>query len=501
MSGCGKGGKATLRVKQEQTDNGGSEEERILKRPRTSTTNSNNVISGSDTTTTTTTTMNGVVAPSSTTAASQSNVVKATAVATSTASTIKNNITSNNRIIKNKESSDNGDIDNDVVKATAVATSTASTIKNNITSNNNSIIKSEESSDNGDINNDVLTRLPTKDELKKELYKLVDTDHHSRDESLQALHRFLQWNDINDTYSDNLWFNDYFYKYAGLQIVLDFVEKFSNDAECVKNALSVVYEIVYNCYHPKRGEGTNIIFTHGGIEILLQSSNKLVEGNLNGPKLKALDSIWDLLDDILLCTIDPSETADRTADRTKIDTSLKSFKDRFYSIVDSCLDLLTKIQSRDDQTSLGIMSKAFSILGKASKISTDMKDSVVNGEIRKKGIIPKTVEVFKMDDGSCNFRDNKLIRCALRMLTDLNNNNLLTQASDFQSVLPLLAVALKEFLFTAITLLEKATDAIENKSTIEKAGVLGALVPLLERDDTRHVKDRVRNLVANICSR
>ena len=109
-----------------------------------------------------------------------------------------------------------------------------------------------------------------------------------------------------------------------------------------------------------------------------------------------------------------------------------------------------------------------------------------------------------MDDGSCNFRDNKLMGCALRMVTDLNDNNLLTQASDFQSVLPLLAVALKEFpsfTFTAITLLEKVSDAIENKSTIEKAGVLGALVPLLERDDTRHVKDRVRNLVAKICSR
>ena len=110
-----------------------------------------------------------------------------------------------------------------------------------------------------------------------------------------------------------------------------------------------------------------------------------------------------------------------------------------------------------------------------------------------------------MDDGSLNFRNDRLMRCALRMLTDLSNNNLLTQASDFQSLLPLLAVALKEFpsdtFCTAIPLLEKATDAIENKSTIEKAGVLGALVPLLERDDTRHVKDRVRNLVANICSR
>ncbi|OEU08577.1 hypothetical protein FRACYDRAFT_264496 [Fragilariopsis cylindrus CCMP1102] len=449
MSECGKGGKATLRVKQEkeQTDHGGEERRDSKKRHRTSTTNSNNIISGSDTTTTTITMMNKVVVLSSTTAASQSNAV---------------------------------------IKATAVATSTASAIKNKITNSE------------GD---NVPTRcLPTKDELKKELYKLVDTDHYSRDESLQALHRFLQWNSIRDTYSDNLQFNDYFYEYAGLQIVLDFVEKFSNDAECVENSISVVQKMVYNQYRSKPGEGTHIIFSHGGIEILLQSSNMLVEGNLNGPKLGALESIWNLFGDIFSYTIYPSGTADRTADRTKIDTTSKSFKDRFYSIVDSCLDLLTKIQSRDDQTSLGIMSKAFSILGKASKISTDMKDSVVNGEIRKKGIIPKTVEVFKMDDGSCNFRDNKLIRCALRMLTDLNNNNLLTQASDFQSVLPLLAVALKEFLFTAITLLEKATDAIENKSTIEKAGVLGALVPLLERDDTRHVKDRVRNLVANICS-
>ena len=111
-----------------------------------------------------------------------------------------------------------------------------------------------------------------------------------------------------------------------------------------------------------------------------------------------------------------------------------------------------------------------------------------------------------MDDGSLNFRNDKL-RCALRMLADLSDNNLLTQASDFQSLLPLLAVALKEFpsdtFCTAITLLEKATDAIENKSTIEKAGVLGALVPLLERDDTCEyvVKDRVRNLVAKICTR
>ena len=135
-----------------------------------------------------------------------------------------------------------------------------------------------------------------------------------------------------------------------------------------------------------------------------------------------------------------------------------------------------------------------------------MKDHVVKGEIRKKGIIPKTVEVFKMDDGSLNFRDNRLMRCALRMLTDLSNNNLLTQASDFQSLLPLLAVALKEIpcdtFCTAFPLLEKATAAIENKSIIEKSGVLGALVPLLETDDSpKFDQDRVRNLVTKICTR
>ena len=90
-------------------------------------------------------------------------------------------------------------------------------------------------------------------------------------------------------------------------------------------------------------------------------------------------------------------------------------------------------------------------------------------------------------------------------------NNLLTQASDFQSLLPLLAVALKEFhgidrganiLTTVLFLLEKATDTIENKSIIEKSGVLGALVPLLETDNTvEHVRKKVRNLVVKICTK
>jgi hypothetical protein len=476
MSGCGQGrkghgkdGRATLRVKQEHIDNGG-EEERDSKRPRTSTTDSNNVITGSGTTM-----MNDVAVPSSTTVASQSNAATATAVATSTASTIENNITSNN-------------------------------------SNDNSKNGEESRSGNGGINNgnnssngdNVLTRLPIKKEVKKELYKLVDTDHCSRDASLQALYRLLQWN-FNDSYDDILWFRDYFYNYAGLQIVLDFAEKFSNDAECVENATLVLQRMVRgirNCFHSKSGEGTNIIFNHGGIEILLQSSSKLVEGNLNGPKLKALENIWGLFDTISYAI---------HADGTKIDTSSRSFKDRFCSIVNSCLDILAKLLSRDDRTSFDIMSIAFSILGNASKISTKMKDYVVIREIRNKGIISKTVEVFKMDDDSWNFRDNKLLRSVLCMLTDLNDNNLLTQASDFQSLLPLLVVAIKRFSrgFTIyiessiITLLEKAVNTIEIKLIIEKAGVPGALVLLLETDDApERMKKRVRNFVVKIiCTR
>jgi hypothetical protein len=462
-------GRATLRVKQEQTDNGG-EEERDSKRPRTSTTNSNNTITGSDTTM-----ENDVAAPSSTIVASQSNAATTTSVVDATVTNIENNFTSNhgNDNNKNSDISGNGDINSDI---------------------NNS---------EGD---NVPTRLPTKEEIKKELYKLVDTDHYSRDESLQALHRFLHWNDINDSYNDDLWFSDYFYNYAGLQIVLDFVEKFSNDVECVVNATLVVQEMVHNCYHTKHREGGNIIFNHGGIEILLKSTSKLVEGNLDEPKLKALENIWGFFDTIFY-TID----ADGTFDGTNIDTSSKSFKDRFYSIVDSCLGILTKLQSCDDQTSIDIMSNAFSILGHATKISTKMKDYAVMREIRNKGIIPKTLEVLKMDDDSWNFRDNKLLRSALRMLTDciLNDNNLLTQASDLQSLLPLLVVAIKKFppgfwlgSSKIITVLEKATDTTENKLILEKACVLGSLVSLLEKNSTSNrTKVRVRNLVANICTR
>jgi hypothetical protein len=304
-----------------------------------------------------------------------------------------------------------------------------------------------------------------------------------------------------DSYNENLWFSDYFYNYAGFQIVLDFVEKFYNDAECVEKATLFLQELVYNSYPMEHKESVNIIFNHGGIEILLQSISTLVEGSLDGPKLKVLDNIWNLIYAIF-CKIDDDGTADGT------DISSKSFKDQFYSIVDSCLDILTKIQSCDDRTSIDIMSKAFLILGKASKISTEMKDYAVKGEIRNKGIIPKTVEAFKMDNDSWNFGDNELLRSALCTLTDFGDNNLLTQAFDFQSLLPMLVVAINKptgifYLGSSIiTLFVKATDTIENKSIIGKAGVLGALVPLLETDDTSEiVKYRVCNLVVKICTR
>jgi hypothetical protein len=114
-----------------------------------------------------------------------------------------------------------------------------------------------------------------------------------------------------------------------------------------------------------------------------------------------------------------------------------------------------------------------------------------------------------MDDDLWNFRDNILLRSALRMLTDLNDNNLLTQASDLQSLLPLLVVAIKKFppgfwlgSSKIITVLEKATDTTENKLILEKACVLGSLVSLLEKNSTSNrTKVRVRNLVANICTR
>jgi hypothetical protein len=424
-----------LRFKREQTDNGG-EEERDSKRPRY--TRISKPISSKGKISSDTTMVNDIAALPSSSNAPQSNATTTTAVATSTASTIKNTITSKK---------------------------------------------------NGDA-------LPTKDELKKELYKLVDTDHFSRDEALQALHRIIEWHDIDD--DDN--FRDCFNNYAGLQIVLDFVEKFSNDTECVENATLVLLDLIYN-YDHECGDSPNIIFNHGGIAILLQSTSNLIEGNLDGPKLKALKNIWGLFD-IIFYSID--------ADWNNIDTSSKSFKNRFYSIVDSCLGILTKLQSRVDRTSFGIMSNAFSILGYASKISAKMKDcAVVIGEIRNKEIIPKMLEVFKMEDDSWSCRDGILLRSALRMLTDLNDNNLLTQASEFQSLLPLMVVAIKKFppgiwleSSNIITVLKKATDTIENKLILEKAGVLGPLVSLLKKDSTNdRMKDIVRNLVAKICTR
>jgi hypothetical protein len=108
-----------LRFKREQTDNGG-EEERDSKRPRY--TRISKPISSKGKISSDTTMVNDIAALPSSSNAPQSNATTTTAVATSTASTIKNTITSKK---------------------------------------------------NGDA-------LPTKDELKKELYKLVDTDHFSR---------------------------------------------------------------------------------------------------------------------------------------------------------------------------------------------------------------------------------------------------------------------------------------------------------------------------------
>jgi hypothetical protein len=411
--------RATIRVKQEQADNGG-EEERDSKRPCTSKPISSKVIIGSDTTM-----VNDVAAPSSSSIAPQSK-----AAATSAASAIKNKITSK----KNGDTSGNG---------------------------------------NGDINNDnnnIPTRLPTKEELKKELYKLVDTDHFSRDESLQALHRIDQWNDINDNYNDGLYFRDYFYNYGGLQIVLDFVENFSNDAECVESTkLFLQGDMLSELF-----ESRDIIFNHGVIQFLLQSISKIAEGNLDGPKLKALENIWDLIDTIF-------GIIGYGRRRRKIDVSSNSFKNRFYSIVNSCLDLLTKLQSHDIQTSFDIMSKTLSILVHVTSISKTMKDCAVEEKLRDKGIIPKMLELFKKVD----VRDEKLLRSALRMLEDLNDENLLTQASDFQSLLPLLVAALKNYPGpNIITMVEKATDTTESKLILEKAGVLGSLVSLLEKNST-----------------
>lgn len=82
---------------------------------------------------------------------------------------------------------------------------------------------------------------PTFEELSKELCKIVDTDHYSRNEAIQALSNLCQWGGYSD---DKVFLSDLL-ELGGIQRVLIYLKNNKGDPPCVAMAAKVIMACIY----------------------------------------------------------------------------------------------------------------------------------------------------------------------------------------------------------------------------------------------------------------
>jgi hypothetical protein len=331
--------------------------------------------------------------------------------------------------------------------------------------------------------------LPSSDELSEELCNIIST-RYSRDEALRTLDRLSKWASTQD--SD---FLRSFHRYSGVVKVLDFLKKTMKDGncigavrmECIKKAASVIVNVVHTGRNNENVDiATKIAITLmecDGINTLINASEEYAGGD-DVPQLHALRTVWFALRNI-------THAQDAIKDAIN--------KDQVIVFFDTGIDIISQLKSVDIPLASNALEQVFSSLH-----NIVLLNYVTKKYFQDKNIISKCLVVFKKDD-TWNCRSEALMRTAIGFFRTCQFENLLDKSSDYEMLLPLLVMALKQYPSNddirkyVLSLLDGACTTINDKKTIVRSGAMEVLGALFTSDDINEDgKDAVRILIHKI---
>jgi hypothetical protein len=322
--------------------------------------------------------------------------------------------------------------------------------------------------------------LPASIELSKELCKIVDTDHYSRDESLCTLKNLSRW-----SYTEDSRFLKYFAFHGGIVKVLDFLTIIleepelaigTNSMECIGFAASTVGNV---CYEGKDGINSNIsldIVTtavkYDALGTLLRANNECNDFENNISRLEAVKNIWISFVNIIV----GNGILDLIG------------KEQTMHLFDAGMDIIKKLKFINDRHTIAITTNVGGPVFDALNNIFYGTNYVTYNECKDRNFLSHCLNVFKKDDGTWIYGSEELIRRAINCIDTCHSKKLFTGIKDYESILPLCVLCLKEFptndkiRANVRRLLTGACSSRVNNRTIEKTGVLEDIVPLLTSD-------------------
>jgi hypothetical protein len=339
--------------------------------------------------------------------------------------------------------------------------------------------------------------LPTSVELSKELCKIVDTDRYLRDDSLCALKKLGRW-----SYTEDSKFLKDFAFYGGIVKVLDFLAIIleehesaigTNSMACIEFAASIVCNV---CYDGKDGINSDISLDiattavkYDKLGTLLRADNKCDDFENNTSHLEAVKDIWMTFVNIIAC----NGILDLIG------------KEQTMHLFDSGMDIIKKLRLINDGHSIAITTNIGGLVFDALNNIFHGTNYVTYNEFKNGNFLSHCLNVFKKDDNNWVYGSEELIQRAINFIDTCHNKKLFARKKDFESILPLCVLCLKEFSTNdeiranVRRLLTGACSSRVNKRTIEKTGVLEGIVPLLTSDTIEdNGKIKLRDIATKI---
>eukprot|EP00536_Pseudo-nitzschia_multiseries_P011913 jgi/Psemu1/30483/gm1.30483_g len=319
-----------------------------------------------------------------------------------------------------------------------------------------------------------IIHLPPPRKLSKELCKIVATDHYSGTEFLRALERLSEWAHTQDTT-----LLKHFLTYGGVVKVVDFLREQVDDPrcegdflmECIHKACDVICNV---CFVGKHGINEDIavvnatvVVKYEGIEALLLASNQYNESNRNNRlALKASEGVWNAIMNVYC-------NAEAAINKNSVDHPIAA------------------------ETIANVFNTYYRIT---------YHGYVTKDEFKQMDILTHCLDVFK-GDVTCSESDEELLEEAVSFFYGCHEKGLFTESSDYERILPLCVMGLREFAQDnanirewATKLLDGACSNIRKKETIMMAeGAIEALAPFLtSKDIDAKEKDDLRKLIRKI---
>jgi hypothetical protein len=346
--------------------------------------------------------------------------------------------------------------------------------------------------------NDEELDLPSHKELSKELCKIVATEHYTGEESLLALEKLSKWAHTQDST-----LLKHFLTYGGVVKVVDFlneqIENANNSKQashrsgCLMEAIHKAADVICNvCFVGKHGINEDIavvnatvVVKYGGIETLLLASDAFNKSEMKTePRaLKAAEAIWNAIMNVY-CNAEAAVT-----------------KAISILVLDASIETMSAVGSIDHPIASETLANVFNSLYRIT-----YHDFVTKEEFHQSDLLKHCLSVFKRDVTSSE-GDEELLEEAISFLYGCHEKGILDKGADYECVLPLCVMGLREFAHDndnirewASKLLDGACSNIEKKESIVMAeGAIEALAPFLTFQDVDATeKEFLRNLIRKI---